>query len=263
MKYNFSILLLIIPFLVHSQRWEVGFQTGISNYLGDLAPQLTLRESHNAGGMFIKKNANPFISHTYSIIQGSISGNDKNFNHLEERNLSFYSTITELSYLFEFNFFPFGVGLHPNKFTPYSFIGFGGYIFEPKSFYSGDRVKLAPLDTEGKQIETTKSAYALYQFCIPIGGGFKIKLSRTVNCAINAGFRYSFTDYLDDVSTTYYSVDILGNQYGHLSAALSDRSETSIGFNGKQRGRPDIKDWYFFSGISFSFQIRNKVCFEF
>ncbi|MBL6962508.1 MAG: hypothetical protein ISR55_01670 [Bacteroidetes bacterium] len=262
-KRKLTLLILIIPLFTHAQKWEVGFQMGGTNYLGDLAPEIVLSETNMASGLFFKKNVNPFLSHAFGIMQGQISAHDNNFKHLEVRNLSFSSSILEFSYLFEFNFFPFGLGLHPNKFTPYSFIGAAGFIYQPKTLYNGDFIKLHGLDTEGIHIESNKNAYSLYQFAIPIGGGFKIKLNKSINVSVNVGFRYTFTDYLDDVSTTYYNIDVLENIYGPIASELSDRSENSIGLAGKQRGRPDLIDWYIFSGLTLSFQIRNKVCFEF
>jgi hypothetical protein len=248
---------------VHGQKWEIGFQVGATNYIGDLAPELVFTESKMASGLFVKKNVNPFIGHTFSILQGQISGSDQNFDHLAIRNLSFVSSITEITYLFEFNFFPFGLGIHPNKFTPYTFIGAGGFIYEPKAEYNGTYIKLAGLDTEGQKISTSKQAYSLYQIAMPLGGGVKVKLTKSINFAGNVGFRCTFTDYIDDVSTTYYNNDALENQYGLIASELSDRSVSSIGLPGKQRGRPDLIDWYVFAGVSLSFQIRNKVCFEF
>lgn len=262
-KQKLTLLILILPLIVNAQKWEVGFQVGGSNYLGDLAPEIVVSETKMASGLFFKKNANPFLSHTFGVFQGQISADDNNFDHLKVRNLSFFSSITEFSYLFEFNFFPFGLGLHPNKFTPYTFIGAAGFIYEPKTLYNGSYIKLSGLDTEGVFIESNKKAYSRYQFSVPIGGGFKIKFSKSINIATNIGFRYTFTDYLDDVSTTYYSVDLLENKYGPIASALSDRSPSEIGYSGKQRGRSDLIDWYLFSGFTLSFQIRNTPCFKF
>ena len=253
----------MLPVFVNAQNWEVGFQLGGANFIGDLAPEIVFSETKMASGLFIKKNVNPFISHTFAFVQGQISGNDNNFKHLEIRNLSFFTTITEFSYLFEFNFFPFGLGIHPNKFTPYAFIGGAGFLYEPRTQYNQNIIKLAGLDTEGVHLESNKSAYSLYQFAIPLGGGIKFKVNKSINLTISYGFRYTFTDYLDDVSTTYYNIDILQNAYGPIASELSDRSSTSIGYDGKQRGRPDLIDWYMFTGVGLSFQIRNKVCFEF
>jgi hypothetical protein len=262
------IFLLLFPFVLNAQRWEIGFQMGASNYQGDLAPDIILSESHLSGGIFLKKNVNQFFSHTFLLNESLISGDDKNFNSLKARNLSFQTYITEFSYRFEFNFFPFSFGLHPQSFTPYVFIGLSGFKYEPKALYNGTLVKLNPLDTEGKLVSDEKKyKYLLYQLAIPIGGGFKFLLNDNLVLGINVSFSSAFTDYLDDVSTTYYDHTILEERNGQLSAALSDRSDEvlsqSIGYLGKQRGRSDLKDWYIVAGIALSYKIKNAACYEF
>ncbi len=257
------IFFLIFSTAAFSQKWEIGVTAGGTNYLGDLAPNIVFQETKSSYGFFIKRNLDPFFSHNLVFMKGSISGNDQNFNFLKARNLNFFSEITELSYILEFNFFRFAIGLHPNKFTPYAFLGLGSFYHQPKTTHNGTVIILGPLDTEGIMLEIEKRAYRNLQICVPMGGGFKFKLSKDLNLAVFVGYRRTFTDYLDDVSTTYYNIDDLQKEYGDLSALLSDRSEQIIGFDGKQRGRPDMKDWFMFGGASISFKIKNKVCFEF
>lgn len=257
---SFSLFLVCNSY---AQNWEIGLNAGGANYLGDLSPDIVLKETKFHSSFFFKKNISPFFSHNISFFRAKVSGNDQNFRHLIIRNLNFMSNITELSYQLEFNFFKFALGLNPNRYTPYVFTGFGMFFFQPVTTYNGSIIRLHPLDTEGNKIESNKNSYSLVQPVIPFGGGLKLKLNKNMNLSLFVGFRYTFTDYLDDVSNTYYDIDILEDKYGPLSPALSDRSEIKIGFNGKQRGRPDMYDFYYFYGISFSFQIRNKVCFEF
>jgi len=264
MRYIFVCILFIIYSAVSfGQNWEIGLHGGGSNYLGDLSPNIVLSETKSYYGIFIKKNLSPFFSSTLNVYYSTISGNDNNFKHLKLRNLNFFSEIYEFSYILEFNFFKYALGLNPHKYTPYTFIGFGIFSFNPKTTFNGMIIKLKALDTEGHLIVSSKNGYSGIQPIIPLGGGFKIKITKGINLLTNIGFRYTFTDYLDDVSSEYFSIDILEDKYGYLASALSDRSEVHIGFDGKQRGRPDLKDWYFFYGFSLSFQIRNKVCFEF
>lgn len=263
LKLKYILIILIFPFNVFSQDWEVGVFLGGSNYQGDIAPKLILTETHTSGGMFIKWNLNSYFSTLIGITQGNISGKDANHDHLEIRNLSFQSSIYELTAQMEFNFFPFAIGINPKNFTPYTFIGISLYRFEPRIQLGEEYIYLRPLDTEGRNI-TSDSRYSYYQPSIPIGGGFKFAITDKLNAGINLGYRYTFTDYLDDVSGTYFDQDLLKDEYGTLSANLSDRSGEigkSIGFDGKQRGRSDVYDWYIFGGITISYKIRNSVCY--
>jgi hypothetical protein len=269
MSYLFKIILIIFfPLISFGQKWEIGLQAGPSNYQGDLANDITLNETHFSAGIFLKKNAGQFFSHNFGLMEGEISGNDQNFTSQKIRNLSFQTNIYEFSYQLEFNFLPFAFGLKHKDFTPYVFTGLSLFYFDPQAIYSGQNVKLNKLDTEGKIAGNEKKhAYSLYQLAIPIGGGFKYAISDKFIIGINVGFRSAFTDYLDDVSTTYFDKNILSEKNGDLSAALSDRSgETEnqpIGYMGKQRGRSDLRDWYIFSGIFISYRIRDSVCFQF
>jgi len=254
---------VLIPHLGFSQDWEIGLMLGGANYHGDLAPDITLSESHPAGGLLVKYNINSFFSTSVTLTQGTISGSDANHDHQSIRNLSFQSPISEFSTQLEFNFLPFAIGLNPKNFSPFVFSGLSFYRFEPTALYRGNWIELKPLDTEGRDY-ASNTTYSIYQVAIPIGGGFKFAISDRINFGIALGSRYTFTDYLDDVSGLYYDKDLLEDEYGTLSAKLSDRSGevgNYFGFNGKQRGRSDLKDWYIFGGITLSYKIRNRVCY--
>lgn len=264
MKSLFTIcLILVLPFLVSSQDWEAGLIVGGSNYQGDLSPQLVVKETHLATSIFVKKNLSQFFSTSWVFTKATISGNDANFDFLASRNLSFQSSITELSWQLEFNFFPFSIGLHPNNFTPFVYTGISVFRFSPVTEYGGTIVKLSGLDTEARKLkENRNKSYALIQPSIPIGGGLKFRVNDRMNFSLLVVYNKTFTDYLDDVSTVYYDKDILLNTYGELSALLSDRSnsqQTKV-YNGKQRGRSDMNDWYIFYGISLSYRIKNAAC---
>ncbi len=260
-KIKIIFAFILIPTICFSQNWEIGLVVGGSNYQGDIAPNIAISETHFASGFFFKRNLSKYFSSTFLFMQCEISGNDNNYDYLQLRNLDFRTSITELSYQLEFNFFPFSLGLHPNNYTPYVFTGISVFKFEPQTIYNGEMINLHALDTEGK-ILTTNSSYSLYQMAIPIGGGFKIKVTPNFNCAINLGFRYAFTDYIDDVSTTYYDAEILEDNYGKMATLLSDKTDNEVvSFNGKQRGRQDYNDWYIIGGITISYRIKNAVCY--
>ncbi len=70
--------------------------------------------------------------------------------------------------------------------------------------------------------------------------------------------RKTYTDYLDDVSTTYADKAIL-SENGVLAVILSDRSPgaSNDNFIGKQRGNSRDTDKYMFAGITLSFRLGN------
>jgi hypothetical protein len=267
-KYLYLVgLLLVVGGLnyANGQNWEGGLFAGASNYKGDLAPYLAPSETHPAVGVFVKRNLSPFFSLALTAKQGAISGDDENFDHLKDRNLSFESDITEVSAIIEFNFFPFLKGLGPDQFTPYVYSGFAFFRFEPTTTFKGETFDLQEFRTEGQGVTSdAPGQYSGLQPAIPIGGGFKLQLNRRLNLTFKLGYRATFTDFLDDVSTDFPSKDALSNARGKQAVNLSDRSvdEWYTG-KGKQRGNPQNNDWYLFTGFTFSYNIKNPDCYEF
>ena len=91
------------------------------------------------------------------------------------------------------------------------------------------------------------------------------------NIAIGWEFRFNktFTDYLDDVSTTYADYNILiTGKYGVSSAEMAYRGDELKGGSqtypaaGTKRGNPKTKDWYYFSGITITYTLFPKENFS-
>ena len=95
-----------------------------------------------------------------------------------------------------------------------------------------------------------RKEYSLYQFCFPIGVGFKWNISTGTQLAYEAGYRFTTTDYLDDVSSTYVPINILASEVGPQSAELSYREDDNVPFAkrvGDRRGFSKPNDVYFYS----------------
>ena len=109
---------------------------------------------------------------------------------------------------------------------------------------------LQELGTEGQEIS---EEYFLVSGGITLGAGFKWDLSSDVTFAAEFTTRRVFTDYLDDVSTTYPNKATLQVIRGPQAAALSDRSLVDgIGIEGRQRGNSSDNDRYTFLSFSFT-----------
>ena len=87
---------------------------------------------------------------------------------------------------------------------------------------------------------------------IPIGGGLKIAVNENFNVIMEYGIRKTFTDYIDDVSTTYVEASILSE----LGASLADPSINKFAA-GFQRGDKNNKDKYGFFGITVLYSIKD------
>lgn len=260
---HFFVLCSVIfaGFSAIAQKWEVGGMLGASNYNGDLAREIVLKESHIAGGLFFRYNLGKYFSIKPAIQIGTISGNDKNFEENKYRNLSFRSNISEISTVMEFNFRPFGARVRTENFTPYVQFGIAGFRFNPKAEFNGDEFALRNLHTEGQ----TK-AYKPVQIAIPFGMGLKWAINNNLTFGFEFVYRKTFTDYLDDVSKNYPDLTVQAKTYGPVSAALSDRSGEVEGVTSPRstqndmRGDPALKDWYVFSMFSFSYRFTPIIC---
>ncbi len=118
---------------------------------------------------------------------------------------------------------------------------------------------LQPLGTEGQRLPASNNPiYQLTQFSIPVGLGLKFAISDSWNIGFELGSRLTFTDYLDDVSTTYASDNELLETQGELALALANRSRTPK-LGGEGRGDAEDKDWYIMGGLSISFNLSETV----
>jgi hypothetical protein len=263
LKLVFFLAVFLAANFSFSQKWEVGGLLGASNYNGDLARKIVLKESHLAAGVFFRYNLGKYWSVKPALQFGTISGDDKNFPENKYRNLSFKSNITELSTMMEFNFKPFGAQVRTENFTPYLELGVGLFHFKPKTMYNDNWFSLNSLHTEG---QNSANIYKLTQLSIPFGMGLKWSVNNNLTLGFEFVYRKTFTDYLDDVSKTYPDLPEQTKKFGALSASLSDRSSEVDGVTeplstkGDMRGDPALKDWYVFSMFSFSYRFTPIVC---
>jgi hypothetical protein len=135
------------------------------------------------------------------------------------------------------------------------------FHFDPMASYNGTSYHLQLETTEGQGLPDKPAPYKLWQLAFPMGGGFKFNISDRLNLLIFAGYRATFTSYLDDVGGNYISYSFLNSEKGSVAAYFSD--PTHNGYPGKQRGNPDKYDWYIFSGITLSFILPGPICPDF
>jgi len=203
-------------------------------------------------------------AHRLGLNYGTVIADDaaSDQDYQKRRNLSFKSSIWDLHYYLEFNFFPYQLADPNSRFTPFIFGGINGYLFNPKAELNGEWYNLQSLGTEGQGTSAfpDRNPYKRLQFAIPFGGGVKFKVSRRIGFTLEAGARRLYTDYLDDVSTTYADKDVILAENGEIAAILSDRSVDgqAIGNTNRQRGNASDRDWYMFTGITINYAISKK-----
>ena len=251
------------------QEGEFGIGIGAAHYFGDLNTRAALNKPKFSAGAFFRKQFGNYIGLKIAANYAQIGYSDiySQNETQKRRNLSFNSNIWELSVSGDFNFFKFYPGISGFTYTPYVSLGVGVFSYDPYAYLAKQKYFLRPIGTEGQGSAAypDRKPYSSMAVCFPIALGFKYNLNEKTNMFIEAGYRFTNTDYLDDVSTTYAPDAFSPLPNGQLSAGqlLSDRSYetgTSIGIKGRQRGNSTQKDGYVIAQVGISFNLSSYKC---
>lgn len=252
--------LFAITFTVNAQTWEIGTTIGASGYMGDFNPNNPLKFTDPVYGAFLKRNFNTYFSARINISHATIRGYDSQSTNaqMQQRDLSFFGNIDEVSLIGELNLFSYIPLIGKNAFTPYIFAGIGTVGYNPQATYNSVDYELRALMTEGQQKPYKESAIA-----IPFGAGIKYNFTGQWNFIVDLGYRHTNTGYLDDVNGAYANPAALTTD---IARTLADRSgETTgnyTGSPGSQRGN-SRNDTYMFLGFSISYTFLTSKCYSF
>jgi hypothetical protein len=236
----------------------LGFSLNALNYYGDLAPRpnkisTDITFTRPALGFSFTHRFGPRYSITGSFMYGTLRGSDaesadksdsENGIFRYNRNLSFRNRIKELSVVGIFDLFDNqSTYINRVKWTPYAFVGVSVYHHNPQAQApatdlkgnalpeGGKWVDLRPLGTEGQystlqptDVNNGIKPYKLIQMAIPFGLGMRFRLTEVMDFSAELGFRYLFTDYIDDVSQNYVDLGVIK---GELARAMAYRSNES------------------------------------
>ncbi|MBI1286307.1 MAG: outer membrane beta-barrel protein [Flavobacteriales bacterium] len=259
------VLLLTVGFSqLKAQYSEVGVMGGVSYYMGDLNPSTPFKKVLPAGGLFYRYNFNDRFSMRGTFTTGYLMGDDSKSKVAaqRERNLRFESWVFEFAITGEFNFFKYAPGDMEHPITPFLFGGIALFKFNPRAqAKDGNMYDLQPLGTEGQGTTyyPTRKKYSLTNGAIPFGLGVKANLSKRLSVGLEWGMRYTFTDYLDDVSGTYADPDVIKSERGPIAYELANRSDlTDEQLTGRQRGNSKTNDWYSFALVTVSINIEAR-----
>jgi hypothetical protein len=159
-----------------------------------------------------------------------------------QRNLSFRNRIKELSVVAVFDLFENqSTYISRVKWTPYAFLGVAAFHHNPQAqapatdlngnalAQAGQWVDLRPLGTEGQystlldtDVNSGIKPYKQFQVAIPFGIGARFRINEVMDLWGDIAFRYTFTDYLDDVSQNYVDLGVFENN--ELAKAMSYRT---------------------------------------
>ena len=245
--------------------WELGIMAGGAGYMGDLNQNKPLNISGFSAGIFGKRNFNQYLGVRLNYTYGQIEAKDSESSNAQfrDRNLSFKTSLSEVSAILDFNLFNFKLGGGSRLFSPYIFAGAGAVIFEPTIKYGGEKYRLDRMATEGQE-----NAYSNVALTIPYGIGIRYNYKDTWSVFSEIGYRTPMTDYIDDVSGKYPEIQkqvIVGNPPFNLSnpADPSNPNYPNIGIPGTQRGDLRKRDTYLFVSVGISFTFVSSKCYSF
>jgi len=283
------ILMVFISTQLGAQRGyklEYGFGAGAANYLGEIGGgakagrpfimDMKLAKTRWNPQLYVRYKFDPLFAVKVSFNYLRISGDDKLTTNpgRRYRNLSFRNDIFDLEGTVQWLFYssnkPMGVYSRSNIFfTSYLFAGLGAFYHNPKTLYRGDWVPLQPLQTEGVR-------YSKWGYCLPFGLGAYVTINKrrkSHRIGIEINWRYTNTDYLDDVSSVYVNPAELSSS---LAAELSNRNpevdrqpdgfQNNYGWHGTDkdgnpvnmapRGNKNDKDSYLSVNVTYGIAIK-------
>jgi len=269
-----QIALILTAFLLTTTAWsqtkwdrsqELGVSLGSSYYIGDINPRQHFGgEFHPGFGLVYRNSFTKRWSVKASVqrIRFEAHDSDSDDPWQRNRNLHFRNTLIEGSLQAELNFFPYQIGNPSFPFTPYFFGGLSIFKMTPAAEYNGTWYELQPLGTEGQGTSEGEEKYAINGIAVPFGVGIKANIIGSLAVSLEWGMRKTWTDYLDDVSTTYANPAVIEEENGELAAILADRSIEQEGIGdsntGIQRGDASRNDWYNVFHLMITFRIGKK-----
>lgn len=261
-----------------AQQYNLGFglRAGAANFLGDIGSgdlargfvyNMELRDTRNALGGFVRYRFHPIFAVQGSFDWNRVQGKDDNSDNRarQGRNLNFMNDLFHLSGKFEFYPQVLAVsdvgyrGRYRLDYQTYFFAGLGGVVHNPKALYNGDKVKLRPLKTEGV-------SYSPVVLTLPLGGGFFFTYKKVHRFGLEYVWNWTFTDYLDDISTVYADPSKMSSD--PLAPVLANRYDgvgnvpDGIQYGpGSPRGDPTDRDNFMSLTVSYSYLIRTRGSF--
>jgi len=244
-----------LPFISIAQNFYFSGRLGLAGYQGDLkAKAITLSQTKPMFSIGARYDLSEHIAARSYITLASLTGDDKKGNAImQQRNLNFKSKLFDWEMTAQYSLF----SLNDRWWTPYVFAGIGVFHFNPYTKDSaGHKTFLKPLSTEGEGFMTGVDNYKLMQFSVPLGLGAEYSLNEDMRLGLEFGYRKTFTDYIDDVSTVYVDENALLNARGQTAVDLAWRGDEKGGAPypaaGYPRGNSSHKDGYYYVALTFT-----------
>jgi hypothetical protein len=208
--------------MANAQYHEIGIFAGGSNYIGDIGKTTYVNPNRLAYGLIYKWNRNVRYSWRFSLIQSTVEGDDNKTKDIERKVRGLSFDNTITEASAGFEFNFFKFDLNEQGYIATP------YLYTGLSFFNYDNIYFV-----NKTVYTSDNSN---QIAIPIIAGYKMKIADKFVIGIEAGARYTFTDDLD--------------------GSLPKGNFKNLAF-----GNTNSKDWYVFSGLTFTYTFGEKPCF--
>ncbi|AWM34544.1 DUF6089 family protein [Hymenobacter nivis] len=207
---------------------ELGLGLGVTNYRGEISPQYQFGNNRPAITAFYRRDVSAPITLRGSFLAGLLRADDANVTGegggvpplQSYRGSNMKGSVLEAAVAMEYNFMDYHARKQKVHFTPYLFIGVGGY-------YANTRTQTA---NQGLGPDYNRSG-GHFGIAIPAGAGVKYALSQHINLGLEVGVRKTFSDKLDN---------------------LGDQDPLLV--------NPHDNDWYYYSGLSVSYTFYKVHC---
>ena len=211
---------------------EIGFNAGVSYYMGDINYARQFYHPRHNLGASLKFHFSNRVILRLGYFNTKLVGRDADFNNTfqQVRNKEFGVSLNEISAQAEINFLPYIYGdVSRNSFTPYMQVGVAGAF-----------------------VGRTADDDDFFTMAIPFGFGFKKNILPRLVLSIEWAFRWTISDMIDGITNESIKKDY---QLAYGTPLTED-------INMKQLGFRYTNDWYSVAlvGISYTFKIGGLGC---
>ncbi|TXE12369.1 DUF6089 family protein [Algoriphagus aquimarinus] len=237
MKKLLFILLFLFSWTAQSQSFyrykfeepfSISASAGVTQYFGELYSFWKYNE-----GVQPDWNANIAAHYTFGtnlraraeFSYYKMSGQDPPSDpraYRTPRNLNFRAKNWEATAIVEYYLFPVKVpNIHRSLLNPYIFAGLGMSTNNPETQLDGNWVDLRPLQLEN-------NPYNRNIIVFPMGLGFKYKLNVYTDLTFEGNYRFTLTDYMDDISSYNISEFYLDLVDDYVTGKNPDRLRLAV-----------------------------------
>lgn len=251
--------------------WEAGASFGIMNGVTDVGEKkgnglspayYDWKSSHTNKSIYFGVLYKSLLEGRMELTKGTIEGKDANSNsaYVRSKNFNYKSKIFELSFVGAFHPLTLFSTEQLPLLSPYILAGVGIFSFYPTTYYNGEWLPLRRMNTEGQTSAEypARKQYNLRAISVPVGLGVKYEYNAKFNIRLEALGRFTTSDYLDDVSTTYVDRSIFPTELQKILAHRYKELDPELDRTGWARGNGNNKDGFFTVNLKIGYVIGRK-----